>query len=253
MSKPGADPNPPQRLDPTLQKLIEKAERAGVLAQRDELGDQAERRRRSLSLRSVVERLPAHIRTAKRGELIQRIQGDQLFRAVDGWDWPDGNLLLSGPTGLGKSSAAGHLVRRLCGRGVANGGEDLERAQAIRWQDALELMAGERETPLGDTPDVLQRCQRARLLVIDDLKAPVSLARNELLERTLQFRYDAGLPTVTTTGLSDVELLRAFGDALCRKLLECGGQKGRWVRVRATTPTASDERARGTRPQQAKT
>lgn len=233
----------PEHIDTSLQKLIAEAERQTVLQHRREQPEDMARERRTNGLRDVLAPLPAHIRAATRGELVKRLTGDELFKAADRWEWGSGNLVIMGGTGLGKSSAAGYLVRKLCGAGVAHGGEAYERALLIRWQDASELVAVRREAPLGDTPDVVLRCQRARLLVLDDLKA-IDRQEVEPVDRVLSFRYDAGYPTVTTTGLSKADLLKVYGDALCRRLLECQGKKGRWVEVRAP---AQAEQAGGTK------
>jgi DNA replication protein DnaC len=231
----------PEQIDPTISKAIADAERAGVVARREAVPEEAARVRRRNGLRDVMASLPEHVRKASRGDLVQRMRGAELFKAVDRWEWGNGNLVLMGSTGLGKTSAAGYLVRKLIGAGIAHGGEVYERSLLIRWQDASELVAVRREYALGDTPEPVLRCQRARLLILDDLKV-VQQAELEPIDRVLSFRYNAGYPTITTTGVSSVELLRVYGDAVCRRLLECQGRKGVWVQVRAPEPEGGGKR-----------
>jgi DNA replication protein DnaC len=206
----------PQQIDPTIRQAIADAERAGVVARREAVPEEAARVRRRNGLRDVMASLPEHVRKATRGDLVQRMRGTELFKAVDRWEWGNGNLVMNGPTGLGKTSAAGYLVRKLIGAGIAHGGDAYERALLIRWQ-------------------------RARLLVLDDLKV-IPQAELEPIDRVLSHRYDAGYPTITTTGLSSAELLKVYGDALCRRLLECQGKRGAWVNVRAPEPEGSGKR-----------
>ncbi len=101
----------------------------------------------------------------------------------------------------------------------------------MRWQPCAELCAAERESDLGATPELIRVCQRARLLVLDEL-ADVPTERREPLKRVLWHRYDAGYPTITTTELSDGKVMAAFGEAFVRRLTEVQGVRGRWINVK---------------------
>jgi hypothetical protein len=184
--------------------------------------------RRFEALREVLATLPAGGAKASRSELESRIH-PRALRAVSGWRWGGGNLVLLGATGTGKTSAAVHLVRRLCLEAAVDGGEAFERARLIRWQSCRALSGVAAETKLGTgTPEVVTRCQYARLLILNDLGAGDERAT---LERIIDERYERGWPTVTTTGLGRVELEHAFGDAFSRRLFECGSDRGSFVEL----------------------
>lgn len=190
--------------------------------------DNANRYDRHLRLKPVLEMLPPGMRTAPRHELEAHIE-PRIMKAVLGWRWGDGNLVLMGATSVGKTSGAVHLVRRLCHEGAVQGGEPFEMAQLIRWQSCRELSELVRETKLGTgTPQEITRCQNARLLVLNDIGLDDD---KRSLERVLDARYERKWPTVTTTGLNAEQLGATFGDALTRRIFECGPDRGRFVEI----------------------
>lgn len=183
---------------------------------------------RHLRLKPVLEMLPTGMRSALRIELEEHID-PRILKAVLAWHWGDGNLVLMGATSVGKTSGAVHLVRRLCHEGAILGGDAFERAQLIRWQSCRELSELVRETKLGTgAPQEITRCQNARLLVLNDIGIDDD---KRSLERVLDARYERKWPTITTTGLSAKQLAEAFGDALTRRVFECGPDRGRFVEI----------------------
>ena len=181
---------------------------------------------RHIALRPVLDSLPSGARKATRAELEKRIH-PRALKAVGGWQWGGGNIVLRGATGTGKTSAAAHLVRRLCFEAAVHGGAAFGLAQFIRWQSCRALSEVARETRLGTgTPEAVTRCQYARLLVLNDL---VPTDDRVTIERILDDRYERGWPTVTTTGLGASELEHSFGDALARRIFECGPDRGTYV------------------------
>jgi IstB-like ATP binding protein len=183
---------------------------------------------RHIALRPVLDSLPSGARKATRSELEKRIS-PRALKAVEGWQWGGGNIVLMGATGTGKTSAAAHLVRRLCFEAAVHGGAAFGLAQFIRWQSCRALSEVARETRLGTgTPEAVTRCQYARLLVLNDLGPTDDRAT---VERILDDRYERGWPTVTTTGLCAAELEHAFGDALARRIFECGPDRGTYVEL----------------------
>jgi hypothetical protein len=209
---------------------IAEAQRALESRQRIvEADDLVERKR---ALQPVVDALPPNGRRP-RAELIAKMPA-KLRGALDGWGWDSGNLLILGPSGAGKTTGAAYLVRRVCARAAALGGVEFGKAQLIRWQSCRDLSQLVREHPLGQgVPDAVQRCQNARLLVLDDVGGNDDKGA---LERILNTRYERCWPTVTTSGLSSHELVDAFGEALVRRMLQRGGQDGRIIKLEAPPP-----------------
>ncbi len=190
--------------------------------------EHSDRFERHLRLKLVIEMLPLGMRSVPRAEL-EGCVDPKILRAVLAWRWGDGNLVLMGATGCGKTSGAAHLVRRLCHEGARLGGDAFERAQLIRWQSCRELSELVRETKLGTgTPQEITRCQNARLLVLNDIGIDDD---KRSLERVIDARYERKWPTITTTGLSAKQLAEAFGDALTRRVFECGPDRGRFVEI----------------------
>jgi hypothetical protein len=186
-------------------------------------GDAVDDRKRALQ--AIVDTLPLNGRR-HRSELLANMP-TRLVKELDGWRWEDGNLLILGPSGAGKTTGAAYLVRLLCARAAQHGGETFEKAKLIRWQSCRELSQLVREHPLGQgMPDAVQRCQNARLLVLDDIG---STDDKGALERILNTRYERAWPTITTSGLTSRELVSACGEALVRRMLSRGGKNGRIV------------------------
>ncbi len=132
MFKPDPDPKDtsPKQVDADLLQIIAEAERATVLAYRDFKPEKDAQQRRANAMRDALAHLPDHarrvrdgdeVRPVRREDLVKRIKSDALFNAVHAWVWGDGPLVISGPTGVGKSSAVAYLVRRLGAEGIAQG------------------------------------------------------------------------------------------------------------------------------------
>lgn len=211
------------RADRELQRIISGV--APAPAEDPAVLERDRQHARQRELQSVFASMPPSLRSpATRADLVGRVRDSRLLAAVESWRWGDGNIILSGRTGVGKTTAAGLLVRRLCGAAVRLGGETFERARFIRWQSCRLLSRVVRETKLGaGTPDEIVRCQNARLLVLDDLG---STDDRETLEVLLDVREGRGWPTITTTGLRASDLLEFFGDALNRRIFQCWADRG---------------------------
>ena len=190
--------------------------------------ESAARFARHQRLKDVLDSLPIGMRAASRSELESHIDS-RILAAVLGWHRGHGNLVLMGATSVGKTSGAVHLVRRLCHEGAIKGGEAFKFAELIRWQSCRELSELVRETRFGTgTPQEITRCQNARLLILNDVGTDDD---KRVLERVLDARYERKWPTVTTTGLSAKQLGDVFGDALTRRVFECGPDRGRFVEI----------------------
>ncbi len=197
-------------------------------------------------LRHVLEQLPSNTR-GPLDELRSRTPA-KLLNLVSRWGWGGPNLLLLGPTRVGKTSGAALLVRLMLEQGAASTAEfapadrrfwggcrsSFELADLIRWQSCRDLTSAVREFPLGHgTPEAIQRCQHARLLVLDDVGATDDRGA---LERVLNARYERRWPTLTTSGLTSAQLVGALGDALVRRMSERAGMAGLIVNLFSEAP-----------------
>jgi DNA replication protein DnaC len=181
---------------------------------------------RARQLREVVDRLPEARRRTSRAELEQQTH-PKFLAVVSQWNWGDGNVILAGRTRVGKTTAAVHLVRRLCHEGARDGGQAFELAKSIRWVEFRELVALAREyRPGSGTADEVISCQHARLLILDDLGGTGDRAGRESVERILQFRLNRAWPTITTTGIPPTDLDGLFGERFVARLLERAADKG---------------------------
>lgn len=226
-----ADSNPPALPATSLADVLAAAARAQAASEASGITPLTDRQERQLRLKPIAESLPAGARSVSREQLEARIH-PRILRAVSAWRWGSGNLVLMGRTGAGKTSGAAHLVRRLCAEAARHGGEAFELCQLIRWQSCRVLSDAGREAKLGTgLPEVIARCQHARLLVLNDMGMADD---RRTLERVLDERNERGWPTITTTGMrargpESIDAL--LGDALSRRLFECKGDKGTFVEV----------------------
>jgi DNA replication protein DnaC len=123
---------------------------------------------------------------------------------------PDGWLLLMGPHGSGKTHLAAAIANYRRARG--------EELMFVKVPKLLELIRGrfssdDSRASLG----ALDEMERTPLLIVDDLDAQTSIAWvREGLERLLDERYTARLPTVITTALPAEKL----GEKLASRLLD---------------------------------
>ncbi len=187
-----------------------------------EQGDELERAQRIDEARALSTQVPDWLR-GQAEDLRLRISDDRLVDAVMCWEWGP-NLLLMGPTGLGKTTAAALLWRRLVVRGVQAGGQEWARARRLVWCAAERLPEARARHPLGhgEVPE-MAAAYAASLLVLDDLDQEKAV--RPWVSRILKSRYDAGAPTVLTTGLDARELTETFGAAIVRRMRETGGQR----------------------------
>jgi DNA replication protein DnaC len=210
----------------SLEQLVRETEE--VLAEKWRERDRAktlpgpkdERRREATAHLNQI--IPPAMR-APRGELVKRVSVTNLIVAASTWKWDDGNLMFRGLTEIGKTTAATLLIRRLLSDAVQAGGELFRRALSIRFLNARELSASERQHKYGagEAPDVMT-AKHASFLVLDDLGTECDPT---VLSSVLDWRYLHKLPTCVTTGLAQPQLTEYFGSALYRRMLEQGGKR----------------------------
>ncbi len=203
------------------------------------LGDALEAAARAMAPR-FVEGTEDAAAGRQRSELESRTPA-KLLPVAHAWNWDAGNLLVLGPTRIGKTSGIALLVRLAMQRAAGStykfdptesrfwGGcqDHMGLAELIRWQSCRDLTTAVREFPLGQgAPEAIQRCQHARLLVLDDVGAGDD---KPTIERILNTRYERRWPTITTSGLNSRELVTTFGEALVRRMAERSGKPGQII------------------------
>lgn len=144
----------------------------------------------------------------------------KLLRQVDIWDGKR-SLVILGPTGLGKTTA---LVE-LAFQGIAHEIDPL-RWVAPAFHKATELTQAWRTTKLGedaiDAPCVTT-AKGCPLLFIDDIGQEPSDPQAALMG-IADTRYDKGLVSVVTSGLTLDAFMARYGDAFIRRFMDAGGK-----------------------------
>jgi DNA replication protein DnaC len=176
---------------------------------------QARRVRRVWASAGVPKRLadarfasyPASAQTAPIAELIRAVWLD------DGPSW----LLLSGPTGRGKSGLAVSALRELIGRGQSGlfvpAPNLLDRIRQS-WDETLGVKEHE----------VVAAVRDVDVLVIDDLgKEQATDWVKTRLFVLLNDRYNAERRTIVTTNLSDRELAQRVGEPVMSRIEDAAG------------------------------
>jgi DNA replication protein DnaC len=140
--------------------------------------------------------------------------------AVRAWS-PTQGLLLIGPTGCGKTSALvarmHDLRRRAHGAAIDRGESELV---PVMWVTEHDLAVALRAHPLGRGECPLVRdAKSAAALVVDEV-GPVG--RSGPLFEVLNARYQRGLRTVVTSGLTLEQVTSTYGDAMVRRVLNGG-------------------------------
>ncbi len=141
----------------------------------------------------------------------------QILQAIKAWRWGNGNLILLGHTGCGKTLGAAVLARRIlreapCPRAWA-------RAKRIVFVDAAQLALAREQHGLGQgEAPLVERCTSASLLFLDELGY---LDKDTgVVEQVIDARSKANRPVVVTSGMTPEELVDRYGAAIGRKLME---------------------------------
>jgi len=150
-------------------------------------------------------------------ELRQRGYDTRWPQDVLGWQYGSQGLVLSGPTGIGKSRVMWTLLRRLL--------EQEHRVavflNAVRFRTGLQAAARD-----GATEEFVHRLVRADVLYWDDLgQTHLTGAASEMLLHLMEERTCAGTPILVTTQYSgegmDAQFERKeMGQAIRRRLNE---------------------------------
>lgn len=174
-------------------------------------------------------RLPREYR-APCSALEARVKDKRLLEPMVRWDWGGPNVLLSGPTGVGKGAAAAFLVGRLLRR--FNVG--WRTIMGIHWVLCGDLCRAWRENGYGHgTSELVRKARKCRLLILDDVGHEDSAFVKTELFSLLDARKVALLPTITTTALTVAQLKEfPFSDQFLRRMIQLRGVNGPVVEVR---------------------
>ena len=150
-------------------------------------------------------------------ELRQRGYDARWPQDLLGWRYGSQGLVLSGPTGIGKSRLMWMLLRRLL--------DQEHRAavflNAVRFRTGLQATARD-----GATEEFVRRLVRAEVLYWDDLgQMHLTGPASEMLLHLVEERTCAGMPILATTQYSDEGMDAQFeqkemGQAIRRRLNE---------------------------------
>jgi len=193
-------------------------------------------------LDGVLSRLPRFAVLSDSPEFRERVQDPRLRRAAEQYRVEkNGNLVLLGPAGCGKTMVVASIIKRLCAEAVAafvSDSSKLEYAARVVWTSAADLHKSRRQHRLGEgeAPEFLL-AETAPLLVLDELGQEV--ADDRWLLEFLNARYNRGLPTISTSGLTRLELDMRYGVGAVRRLVE---PTGRFLDVFNAANGGADER-----------
>ncbi len=207
-----------------------------------EAGKRAWRTFAERRLDGVLSSLPRFAVLPDSPEFSERVQDPRLRSAAEEYSVEKrGNLVLLGPAGCGKTMAVASIIKRLCAEAVAayvSDSSKLEYAARVVWTSASDLHNSRRHHRLGEgeAPEFL-RAERAPLLVLDELGQEV--ADDRWLLEFLNARYNRSLPTISTSGLTRVELEERYGVGALRRLIE---PRGRFLDLFNAANGGADER-----------
>jgi len=150
----------------------------------------------------------------------ERVRFGRFRGFAEKWKPEVGNVVLSGPSGTGKTSAMFFCMSRLGDEAIESVSDRHPICRAV-WTSALRLARAAKEHRLGNGPvEAVRDATHASILFLDEVGQE---PRSELLFDLLNERYEgADLVTVVTTGLDLAQLRNHIGDAAVRRLVERG-------------------------------
>ena len=139
---------------------------------------------------------------------------------AEAWHPGRGNVLVTGPTGRGKTACTIALLHRIldAARDEDLGVVAIDYAKRIRFTSAQALCFARQSWE--QEPELISDAKWASLLVIDEWGPEVD--QKGALFEVINSRYQDGKQTILTTGLDKNAFARRYGDALARRVIERG-------------------------------
>jgi len=146
-----------------------------------------------------------------------------LLRAIDGYQGNHGFLLVGEPD-KGKTTAAYLAVEGLWAAGL----RDDKPFPRVTIMKAVDLGNARRTHGLGaGDPALIKQAKAAQLLLLDDLGQDER--RDPVMFEIFDARYERGLVSIVTSGFTWDALTTMYSEALMRRILQAGPNKGRFV------------------------
>lgn len=159
-------------------------------------------------------------------ESFRKRSSRKITSAVERWSPSEGGLIVSGPTGRGKTGAIVAWLYRMRDGAIAKARAG-EKASIVPFAfvSGPELSGSRRRWKIGQEAPIVRHAIKHGVLFLDEVGfEPLS----EELFFTIDHRYRLGAPTVITTGLRPKEFRDRYGDALYRRVAEGGAVVEDW-------------------------
>jgi len=142
------------------------------------------------------------------------------------WTRRVGSAVLRGRTGAGKTIASIAVLHKVLDaardrQDIAI--KDMVFAAGCTFVSAHQLAVDRRNNDLFEEAPLVNKAKRASLLVLDEIGFEVfNPERDTSLFEVIDIRYLNALPTILTTNLSEGNLRKKYGEALCRRMMGLG-------------------------------